>query len=94
MTSHINDTAGSCRIQADRLFPGGGGAPLHDQIIEITAGVIGDIRPSAGYGKGGTSEPIARFDIVAPGFIDLQINPSKHLILTKLLLQIATGQDL
>ena len=74
MTSHINDTAGSCRIQADRLFPGGGGAPLHDQIIEITAGVIGDIRPSAGYGKDGTSEPIARFDIVAPGFIDLQIN--------------------
>ena len=62
------------RIQAGRLFPGGGGAPLADQIIEIKAGVISDISPAAGFGADGAAEPVECFDIVAPGFIDLQIN--------------------
>ena len=74
MTSHGDTITGSFRIQADRMFPGGGAAPLRDQIIEITAGMIRDIYPAAGQNADGTLEAVTRFDIVTPGFIDLQIN--------------------
>ena len=74
MTSHGDNTPGSFRIHADRMFPGGGAAPLRDQIIEITAGMIRDIYLAAGQNADGTLEAVTRFDIVTPGFIDLQIN--------------------
>ena len=58
------------RIHAGRLFPGGGDAPLEDQVIEIVDGVIAAIWP-AGDGDPGDAHV---FENVAPGFIDLQIN--------------------
>ena len=57
-------------IRASRLFAGNGGAPLADQLVEITDGIITCIVPAEE-----AAEPAdAHFDIVAPGFIDLQIN--------------------
>lgn len=60
-----------CRIHARRLFPGLGAAPLSDQMIEIRDGVITAI---AGMHRADAAAADARFDIIAPGFIDLQIN--------------------
>ena len=75
MASHDNDNADHYRIRAGRLFPGGGAAPRADQIIEINDGVISSIMPAAMARVGtGDTAPIRHFDIVAPGFIDLQIN--------------------
>lgn len=74
MTLHAHDNPDSLRIRADRLFPGGGAAPLHDQIIEIAVGVINDIYHADGFDADDMAGSLERFDIVAPGFIDLQIN--------------------
>ncbi len=57
-------------IRAGRLFIGGGAAPLADHVIEITDGVVTGIAPAGEAG----GQADAHFDIVAPGFIDLQIN--------------------
>ena len=56
------------------MFPGGGAAPLQDRIIAIRNGVITDIMPAEGIRPGRDFPPVRHFDIVAPGFIDLQIN--------------------
>ena len=61
-------------IRADRLFPGGGAAPLRDRIIEIRDGVIAAIMPAKEWQAGDHIAAARQFDIVAPGFIDLQIN--------------------
>ena len=74
MASHENHIADVLMIRADRMFPGGGVAPLQDRIIAIRNGVITDIMPAEGIRPGGDFPPVRHFDIVAPGFIDLQIN--------------------
>ena len=75
MTRDDSNSHSSYRIQANRLFPGGGEAPLQDQIIEITDGVISRILPLAeARDEDEGSAPPHCFEIVAPGFIDLQIN--------------------
>ena len=56
------------RIRADMLYPGGGMPPLPDRLVEIEVGRIVGIR------EAGAGDVDAGFDIVAPGFIDLQIN--------------------
>ncbi|MEX0502429.1 N-acetylglucosamine-6-phosphate deacetylase [Alphaproteobacteria bacterium LSUCC0719] len=75
MTPDDPNIHASYRIQANRLFPGGGEAPLLDQIIEISDGVISRILPLADV-RDAADGPAAfhHFEIVAPGFIDLQIN--------------------
>ena len=57
-------------VRAGNLFPGGGALPLADRLIEITDGLITGIFPA---GEADATVDAA-FDIVAPGFIDLQIN--------------------
>jgi N-acetylglucosamine-6-phosphate deacetylase len=75
MTPDDSYSHSSYRIQANRLFPGGGEAPLHDQIIEISDGVINRILPPAEAGDEDDGSALPQcFEIVAPGFIDLQIN--------------------
>ena len=59
-------------IRAAMLYPGGGSPALADQLVEIEAGQIVGIGP-AGASVADTDVD-AEFDIVAPGFIDLQIN--------------------
>ena len=59
------------RIHARRLFPGQGAAALSDQLIEIRDGVITAI---AGMDRAEAGAVDALFEIIAPGFIDLQIN--------------------
>ena len=56
-------------IHAGRLYPGGGQPPLEDRAIEIADGRIVSIEAA-----GDAPVADASFDIVAPGFIDLQIN--------------------
>ena len=56
------------------MFPGGGAVPLRDRIITIRSGVIVDIMPVNGLRAENKSPPVRHFDIIAPGFIDLQIN--------------------
>lgn len=56
------------RIRAGMLYPGGGMPPLPDRIVVIEAGRIVGIHDAGG------GDADAGFDIVAPGFIDLQIN--------------------
>ena len=56
-------------IHAGRLYPGGGQPPLEDRVIEIADGRIAGIEAA-----GNARAADAGFDIVAPGFIDLQIN--------------------
>jgi len=56
------------------MFPGGGAVPLRDRIITIRSGVIVDIMPANGLRAENKSPPVRHFDIIAPGFIDLQIN--------------------
>ena len=55
-------------IHADRLYPGGGRPALSTQRVEIEDGRI------VAIDGGGPGDADAGFDIVAPGFIDLQIN--------------------
>ena len=55
-------------IRAAMLYPGGGRPALADQLVEIEAGQI------VGIGPAGASVADTDVDIVAPGFIDLQIN--------------------
>ena len=58
-------------IKAGQFFAGGGTAPLSDQIIQISGDKIAAILPAS------TAAPdlqLTYFDVVAPGFIDLQIN--------------------
>lgn len=59
------------RIHARRLFPGQGAAPLSDQVIVVREGRIASLA-NAGDEDAGPAD--AQYDIVAPGFIDLQIN--------------------
>ena len=61
-------------IRAGRLFTGSGAAPLADQLVEITDGIITGIAPAGGAAGEAGGQEDAHFDIVAPGFIDLQIN--------------------
>ena len=74
ITSDINDSGNlpgeRQLIRTRRLFTGSGAAPLIDHVIEITDGFVSGISPADE-----AAEPAdAHFDIVAPGFIDLQIN--------------------
>ena len=55
-------------IHADRLYPGGGRAALSAQHVEIEDGRIIALK------NGKPDDADLAFDIVAPGFIDLQIN--------------------
>lgn len=58
-------------IRARRLFPGGGAPPLSDYVVETAGGRIAAVRPAtAADARLGAREA----DILAPGFIDLQIN--------------------
>ncbi|EKE43840.1 hypothetical protein OCGS_2174 [Oceaniovalibus guishaninsula JLT2003] len=57
------------RLLARQLFDGIGARPQTDRVIEIAQGRIAGIRPATAQDGGLTA-----FDIVAPGFIDLQIN--------------------
>ena len=70
MTQDRTDIDDRLRIHARRLFPGGGDAPLEDQVIEIVDGVIADVWPA----DDGRPDDAHIFENVAPGFIDLQIN--------------------
>ena len=58
-------------IYARKLFIGGGAAPLSDQLLQISGDRIVAIMPASQPDLA----PNAHFyDVVAPGFIDLQIN--------------------
>lgn len=59
------------RIHARRLYPGQGAAPRSDQMIVISKGRIASLASAEG---GDAERADAHYDIVAPGFIDLQIN--------------------
>lgn len=59
------------RLFATRLFPGGGKAPLSNKVVDVSHGEIIAISDA---GKINPSHIHSRHDIVAPGFIDLQIN--------------------
>lgn len=59
-------------IRADRLFPGGGDAPLADHLVRIADGVIRDVSPFTPDAANGG--PVLHVPVCAPGFIDLQIN--------------------
>jgi len=59
-------------IRADRLFPGGGDAPLADHLVRVADGVIRDIAPFTPDAANG--RPVLHVPVCAPGFIDLQIN--------------------
>ncbi|WP_341863730.1 N-acetylglucosamine-6-phosphate deacetylase [Gymnodinialimonas sp. 57CJ19] len=56
------------RIFARRLFVGGGAEPLSNQMIEVEGGRVTAVRGADAPGDA------PAFDIVAPGFLDLQIN--------------------
>ena len=58
-------------IQAGQLFPGHGAPPLADQQIQISNGTIAAIEPASGRTH---TAPPRYVDILAPGFIDIQIN--------------------
>lgn len=58
-------------IRADRLFTGDGNAPLVDHMITISKGVVQSLSPAASQTA---DDQVLHFPIVAPGFIDLQIN--------------------
>lgn len=63
--------ADPCRILARRLYPGDGRPALHDRLIGVAGGRIVSVQPAAEA----PPDPQAReFPVVAPGFIDLQIN--------------------
>ena len=58
-------------IWAERLFPGGAKEPLADHLIRISDGTITEIKPATNTDA---RTQIPRFPVVAPGFIDIQIN--------------------
>ncbi len=59
-------------VHARALYDGSAEEPLRDQVVEIASGRIATVRPFGG-GEGAKAEIISA-DVVAPGFIDLQIN--------------------
>lgn len=67
VSEHINMPARYV-IHADRLYPGGGRPALSAQHVEIEDGRI------VALNQGEPEDADLHFDIVAPGFIDLQIN--------------------
>lgn len=58
-------------LRAERLYPGNGDRPLFDQVIEINDGMITAITDAE---RVDPALVASRHDIIAPGFIDLQIN--------------------
>lgn len=66
------ETSAKGAILARRLFLGGGAAPLPDHVVEFDGGRITAIRPTNAVDA--RTPDIEQADIVAPGFIDLQIN--------------------
>jgi N-acetylglucosamine-6-phosphate deacetylase len=64
--------AETATIHACRLFPGDGAPPLMDHVVEITGDRIVAIRPATA--SDARDRRATQADIVAPGFIDLQIN--------------------
>ena len=58
-------------VWADRLFTGKAQTPLENHIVEITHDVISAIKPATDEDA---KREWRRFPIIAPGFIDLQIN--------------------
>ena len=73
-------------VWADRLFTGKAHTPLENHIVEITHGVISAIKPATDEDA---KHELRRFPIIAPGFIDLQINGAvsyTHLTLPTILL--------
>ncbi|MGC6454284.1 MAG: hypothetical protein ACON31_10270, partial [Candidatus Puniceispirillaceae bacterium] len=66
--SHRANKTDCFTIHADMLYPGGGRPALADQVITIDDGLI------VGLDRAGSRRADASFDIVAPGFVDLQIN--------------------
>lgn len=60
------------RLFARRLYDGQGPDLRPDQVIEIAGDLIVDIRPATAQDARDAAMP--EFDLVAPGFIDLQIN--------------------
>lgn len=71
ITPSTPPTASEIWIHARQLFPGGGAAPLTDQLLHISGDRIVAIRPATQMDPA----PAKHFyDVVAPGFIDLQIN--------------------
>ncbi len=59
-------------VLARALYDGSAEEPLRDQVVEIVDGRIAGVRPLQS-GEAATAEIISA-DVVAPGFIDLQIN--------------------
>lgn len=57
-------------VRAETLFDGSGAAPLRGLLIRIEAGRIAGIAPAPAVLPSGTVEA----EVIAPGFIDLQIN--------------------
>lgn len=57
-------------IEASKLFPGGGEDPLSDCTVHVRDGVIAGVNASAGL----ENLPRIRCSVLAPGFIDIQIN--------------------
>jgi len=57
------------RIAADRLFEGGGAPPVAGACLAVSEGRIAEIRPADD-----APAPDHRFEVVAPGFVDVQIN--------------------
>lgn len=57
------------QIMARRLYPGGAREALTDQVIEIADGRIAVVRAATAQDAG-----VPAYDIIVPGFIDLQIN--------------------
>lgn len=60
------------RLFARCLFEGAGNPPSRDQIIELEGGIVREVRPATAKDAEGTD--LMEYDIIAPGFIDLQIN--------------------
>jgi N-acetylglucosamine-6-phosphate deacetylase len=58
-------------IGARRLYPGGGRAAEADRAVEVAGGRIASVRTRGAVPSG---VEVRDFDVVAPGFVDLQIN--------------------
>ncbi|TNF17943.1 MAG: N-acetylglucosamine-6-phosphate deacetylase [Rhodobacteraceae bacterium] len=59
-------------ILARALYDGIGDSALPDRIIRFEAGTITEVRPATAQDARGAALP--EFDVVTPGFVDLQIN--------------------